>query len=378
MTVKPDPHHSGKYFCRADFYDISGKRRQKYRGNFPTKREAKAWGESVSKAGSGKAENYDKIRLKDFLSLWLEARSTFLETGTQRIYRNHIVRINRYLGDVPLVRLNLPVIQKAVSDMSQESIRGHPATDAAKKALTTLHNALEYAVKAGFLDRNPAQYAERPRTQRYVANIWDAPTVFRALRLLKEQDEELYVPALLAMLLGLRRGEALGLSWENVDFEQNIIRVRAQFADQGDGRVGVHKKLKTANSPRDLYMSSVLAHELKILRDAKLTGGRIDPYVCSIHGSILNPATMSTRWGRFVNRNKLPDVRFHDLRHTFASLQLELGTDIKTISSLLGHCDLATTANIYLHPSKPVIAQAMDKIEMLVFGRPQSEQSEAE
>lgn len=169
----------------------------------------------------------------------------------------------------------------------------------------------------------------------------------------------------LTALYGFRRSEVCGLKWSAVDFHQKTLTVRRAAVMVGT-KLECVDKTKTASSYRTLPLTAEMAQYLRTLKaqqeDAqKLIGMSCeeDGYVCCWpDGSPLKPEYVSRRFDKLLRENGLPKIRFHDLRHSAASLLLELGFSLKDIQEWLGHSDIATTANIYSH------LQYKSKVEM--------------
>ena len=142
---------------------------------------------------------------------------------------------------------------------------------------------------------------------------------------------------------GLRRGELLGLKWEDIDMQQGIIRVRRQIA-RIDGKI-VEAPLKTKNSYRTVTISPQAVEVLKAQK-AKTNDQYVFP---SPNGGPISPDSVNNMLKRVLERAGIPKVRFHDLRHTFATLALQNGVDIKTVSGMLGHFSAGFTLDTYAH-----------------------------
>lgn len=161
---------------------------------------------------------------------------------------------------------------------------------------------------------------------------------------------------------GLRRGEALGLRMSDIDFEKEVAYIRNNYVIVG-GKV-YNKKVKTKKSNAVIDISGFIIGEIKRIKEKNEREGRIMQYVCEVDGQLPDPTHLSRALKNFQIANGLPVCRFHDLRHTFAMLQLENGTDLQTLKELLRHSKIAVT-EIYLHDDmkmKRAASAKMDKI----------------
>ena len=162
---------------------------------------------------------------------------------------------------------------------------------------------------------------------------------------------------------GLRRGELLGLKWEDIDLEQGNLRVHRQIA-RINGEI-VEAPLKTKNAYRTLPLS---ADAVGILREQKKKSGN-SPYVFpSPTGGPISPDSVLHMLHRVLKRAGLSKVRFHDLRHTFATLALQNGVDIKTVSGMLGHYSAGFTLDTYTHVTTSAKKEAANTMGSILSG----------
>lgn len=216
-----------------------------------------------------------------------------------------------------------------------------------------IRKALDYALKHQFVYRNVADAVTLPKKRKFQGKAYNKEQLNTLLKLVKGNKIE--IPVILAVFLGLRREEILGLRWNSVDLENRIIyinevRVRA-------GRNVVIKQPKTEKSQRSLYISDevyTLLLELKQKQEKykRVLGKDYDKrgylYVHD-NGKPYRINSISDQFKKFLEKNNLPQIRLHDLRHTFASILYNEGVDLKSISEALGHSDLGTTNKIYTH-----------------------------
>ena len=238
-----------------------------------------------------------------------------------------------------------------------------------------IHRALKYAVKTDLIDVNPADKVERPRKDRFTASFYDGNEVNRLFQAARGTPLEL--PVMLAAFYGLRRSEVVGLKWEAIDFENKTIAIRHTVtvcAEKGRRIEVAADTTKTASSRRTLPLVPAFQTKLAALKEQqeknRILCGRsyctdyLGYVLVDAMGNRLKLSYISTAFPVLLKRNGLRPIRFHDLRHSCASLLLKNGVPMKQIQEWLGHSDFSTTANIYAHldaGSKLTSAQAMEK-----------------
>jgi integrase len=239
-----------------------------------------------------------------------------------------------------------------------------------------LHRAFRDAVRWGYLQRNPADAADPPRqrgTERREMKTWTAEQLRAFLAFTK--DEPLYSLWHTLAMTGMRRGEGLGLRWEDVDFEAGRLAVRRALIPSG--RDVVVSEPKTARGRRSIAIDpetvSVLRAQAarQLVQQAQWQEGWTDSgYVFTLeNGEHLNPEAV-TRWFRqAVRKSMLPKIRLHDLRHTHATLALQADVHPKVVSERLGHATVSITLDTYSHAIPALQEEAAALIAGLVFAK---------
>ena len=239
-----------------------------------------------------------------------------------------------------------------------------------------IHSALKYAVKTDMLIQNVADKVDRPRKNSFQPVFLSADEMqkmFEALR-----GTKLELPVLVAAFYGFRRGEVLGLKWDAIDFERDTITIKHIVTNakiDGKCEIVCADRAKTKSSLRSLPLVSNIREKLLALREQQKENRRVcgncyskkyDGYVfVDAMGNIFNPRSVTANFSKLLEQNGLRHIRFHDLRHSCASLLLANDVPLKQIQEWLGHSDIGTTANIYSHldyKSKITSANVMDNI----------------
>ena len=300
--------------------DSSGKWKQKWEGSWDTKREA----EKVLRSRIEEVENTfdrkaDKSTLAVFLRHWLSAYCIpKLAPNTVNGYRVNVERhIIPYIGQIPLNKLTPANIQKLYADLLASGLSG----TSVRYVHNNLHRALKCAVKQELISRNPADLVDPPRIDHVELRVL-TPDESKAL-ISGCVGTDIYLPVLLGLTLGLRRGEALGLQWDDIDMDAKTVSIihSASFRKGGF----LLSSTKTRNSRRTLIMPDALYIALKDARskqqrEAALFGDGYNPYrlVCCLpDGMPITSGILQHRFHDVLASCGLPSIRFHDLRHPY-------------------------------------------------------------
>ncbi len=213
-----------------------------------------------------------------------------------------------------------------------------------------ISSAMDFAIDQKLITVNPTDGCALPKLEHREMKTLPAEQLATFLHEAREKGVfELYY---IELATGLRRGELLGLKWEDIDWEQGTIQVRCQIA-RIDGEV-VEAPLKTKNSYRSV---SIGQDAVEILKDqrSKTSSEYVFP---SPTGGLISPDSVLHMLHRVLKRAGLPQIRFHDTRHTFATIALQNGVDIKTVSEMLGHYSARFTLDTYAHVTTQAQRQA--------------------
>ena len=239
-----------------------------------------------------------------------------------------------------------------------------------------IHKALKYAVKMDLIPFNPADKVERPKKQRYIADYYRQEELERLLEASKDHPYSLLIQ--MTAFYGLRRSEALGLKWDAIDFEWDTITIKHIVTNakiDGKCEIVCADRAKTKSSLRSLPLVSNIREKLLALREQQKENRRVcgncyskkyDGYVfVDAMGNIFNPRSVTANFSKLLEQNGLRHIRFHDLRHTLASILINQDVPLLNVSTFLGHSDLSTTANIYAHLDKSKKQESADVISSI-------------
>jgi integrase len=307
------------------------------------------------------------LTVADWLETWAETRAR-LRDSTRRIYRSHIrLHFRRLFDGVLLSELHVGHVEQAFRRLFDEGMT--PAT--ARRLFSTLRTALNAAVRERLIAGNPAWYVKLPRGARPHAVVWTKRRVKDWKRTGIRPAVAVWTPAQLAQFLasitahrlfavfhliamrGLRRGEACGLRWEDLDLDEGLAYISRQVQEGPDGRLRACP-LKTESSCRAVALApqtvTVLrAHHSWQARWFSEAGITSQGWVFTDDiGRPLSPDCLTRTFNALAGDSGLPPVRLHDLRHGAATLMLLEGADLKTIADQLGHSSVVLTADTYL------------------------------
>ncbi len=320
---------------------------------------------------TGGVEVSGKIRFRDFLDQFMENYvKLYRKPNTIARYERDIKRIKNSLGHIRLEDLrtgHISAFAAALQESGAKQDGGKLAPSSVNTILRTLSAGMGRAVRWGYIENNPCQYADGPSSYSDEVAYLDEPDARRMLSLLALEPIKWRALITFDLLSGLRRGELLGLQWGDMDFDNHLVYIRRTW--NYTSAVGCYFGTpKTVRSKRPLHLSTSVFvvlleyrrwqdNQRKALGDAWKGSPEDDRVFTTDEGAPIFP-TSPTWWLRkFTQRTGLPQVSIHSLRHTFASLMIADEVPIVEISSQLGHAKTSTTTNVYGH----VIASAHAK-----------------
>lgn len=342
----------------------NGKRMSK---TFDTRKEAQAWLVQTQKAQQdGMLVPAGKLTVKQFLDGWLEDVKVQKRDRTHQSYSDMIrLHLEPELGTIRLTELQPQHLQRLYRKLSK---------DLSKRTVyyvhSILHHALRRAVLQGLVPRNVADAVEvtSPRPTR--GKPWTAE---QARAFLDGVEGHRFAPIYrLALTTGMREGELLGLHWADVNLEQGELHVEhALQRIKGKGLVLVQPKTDQSRRTIALAESAVTAlceHQRRQAEEKHLVGSGWQEtgfVFTTSRGTPVEPRNLIRHFKETVRRLALPDIRFHDLRYTVATLLLEEGVNPKDVQALLGHRSITVTLDIYSHVTPITRRRAANKMDQL-------------
>ena len=367
-------HGEGSIYQRSDgrwtaTISLEGGKRKSYYGK--TRKEVQEQLKTVlHQQQQGALATGPQQTVKQFLTQWLEDHKSSIRIRSYERYeelvRLHLIPI---LGHHQLQKLMAQHIQAFYTKKLNEGLS--PTTVNGIHAV--LHKALDDAVRLGVVARNVCDAVSPPRRAHYEIQPLSMEQSQQLLATAKGHPLEALFA--LALTTGMRRGEILALKWQDVTFSQNMLQVRRIFTRRPGSRY-IEAEPKTEKSRRSIALAPLVVELLKQHRvrqlEAKLQAGPVwqerDLVFCTSLGTPLNPSKVVDRFKTLLKRAELPEIRFHDLRHSAATILLSMGTHPKVVQELLGHNQISMTMDIYSHVLPTMQKDAVSKLNDALQG----------
>jgi len=352
-------------------------RRQKVQSGFETRKDAVAWfTKKAEELRQGIAPADDRQTLEQYLTQWLTSIEGTVSSSARHAYRNHVeAHIIPAIGKVRLTELRAAQIEVALSTWQTKAAgrrkkKVQLSSRTVGHVFATLRTALKRAVRQRSIAWNPCDGVDPPRVERKEMRALDTVA---AAALIRACERGTIGAAIVTSLgTGLRRGELLALRWSDVDLKAGLLTV--QRAIERSDRQSRFKDPKTKRSRRTISLPRFVVERLRRHRLEQAqwfwanslgrTNG--ETLVFERAGEPWVPNTFGTAFAHTLTDAGVPHVRLHDLRHTFASMALDAGVDLKTVSNALGHSTISTTADIYAHVTDSLMRDAADRIDRAI------------
>ena len=346
----------------------TGKRRQQWVTVRGTKKDAeRRLSELLNQLDTGTFVKASKATVADYLARWLQdyVRPNLSPRGFERYESIARVHLVPDLGAIALTQLRPEHLQKHYASKLSDGL----SPRSVRYQHVVLHKALQTAMKWGLVARNVADGVDAPRARQAEMQIWDEYEVARFLE--AAAGSRYYALFHTALFTGMRRSELLGLQWRDIDFHQ--MHVSRSLHHLRDGSY-VFAQPKSARSRRTVALSPSSVLVLKDHRDREegiramlgmLSKGE-DLVFSTPEGKPLRPNTVSRAWTGLASRADVRVIRFHDARHTHASLMLKQGVHPKIVQERLGHASVQITLDTYSHVAPGLQEAAAESFDKLV------------
>lgn len=404
----------GAWSARVELPRVNGKRRQLEKGGFRTKAEAEAWADTIQEAQKKGAVNLDqRLTVGEWLDIWFAARTSpsgvsiygkTLRASTAAVYALHIRYLKEHLGGVGLLDLTPEHVAEAYAAIQAASAAEADRIDAAnaasnawrvahgrepidyppakrvgptsvKRIHACLSSAMKAAVKSGRKPFNPCLQVMVEAAPARERTPWTDEQHEKFL----EGTREHPMGILFAFLMwsGARRGEALGLEWNDVDLNRGAVHIRRQLLNAWQDGAPVFGPPKTDRGERWItlpaeYVDDLRLHRLKQDDDRERWGDAYDDsglVFCQENGRPYDPSKVTKTFASLTKAQGLPHIHLHDLRHGAITRWLSSGTDVHTVSRKAGHSNISTTNDIYGHWDEQADRRAAEAGYLRVSGR---------
>ncbi|MDX0487514.1 tyrosine-type recombinase/integrase [Sinorhizobium medicae] len=350
----------------------TGKKKRKWHSFTGTKRQAQSeCARLIAEIKSGGYVEPTKQTVSEFLTEWLTFIKPTVTPKTHERYAEICEKnLGPLIGDVTLAKLKTDKIDAAFAKALTEGHRrgGGLSPRTVHHMRRVLIKALNQAVTWDRLVKNPAAATTPPKIERTKMLAYDPDQT--AILIEAFRPTRMFIPMMLAVMCGLRRGEILALRWRHVDLSANrrMLSIR-ESAEQT--KEGVRYKEPKAGKSRTVALSSTMlaglkAHRARQAEEQLKIGIRPDDdsfVVAQIDGRPLKPVSLTHEWTRLLAKTSLPRIRFHDLRHTHASQMLAAGVHPKVASERLGHSTIGITLDLYSHVMPGMQADAAEQVD---------------
>jgi len=306
------------------------------------------------------------VSVREFLDRFVDYKeeSGTIEPSTVRSYRGESRLICKYIGNVKLVDVSIAVVNDWMAAMTKDGY----APKSVAKPFRLLKQAMKWAVAQDLLTKNPCDFCKPPKRVKTPINALNREDRTRMIQLArKAQPQPLGIAIEIALTTGMRRGEVCALRWSDLNDDCTITVSHAL----GNGPGGFYlKEPKTTSSARTIPLTKRLFEVLKAMRtDSRRVLGEFglsaDPFILGTQepeSHPYNPSILGKEFAAFCKMNGF-DCTFHDLRHTFATMMIGAGTDVRTVASYLGHASVSMTLDIYADVDPDAKKAAVDKVQ---------------
>ena len=359
---------SKNYIVYLEYKDKeSGKKIQKNMGAFEKKRDAsKKLNEVKDSIYSDKLVIPSALNVESFILDFIEKHKINISITTynnyMRICKKYIIPL---LGSYKLDEIRPVHIQNYIDDLA-----GILTPQTIKVHINILNLAFKKAYRLRLIKENVIECVEVPKNRKFKNNIYNKEDMIKLLNTCKNTDMELYI--YLASGLGLRISEILGLTWDNIDFANSTVTIN-KITIRNNGLVSL-KSPKTESSERTITCPKEIMIMLKdhkrLQLENKLKGkikNTMNLLFFDKNEQPIAQDVLSKKFNKFLLKNNLEHIRFHDLRHSHVTLLINSKVPIKVISERVGHSNINTTLNIYAHALKEMDSEASDKISQTLF-----------
>ena len=368
IRKRSDGRWEGRYTLGRD--PVTGKQKQKSVYGKTQQEVRKKLSQITVEIDEGIYVEPTSMKVGAWLDIWLQDYTGNVKPATRSAYEEHVrVHIKPYVGDVKLTRLAPHMVQAMYNTLLNDR---HLAPKSIQNIHGAFHKALEQAKMLGYLRINPLDAVVIPRAEKkQITTVTDdAMTVF--LQAIQGDPYELVL--FVTAFTGMRQGEVLGLTWDCVDFEKGTLLINKQhnkvkgdpehrFSSLKNGKIRV---LTAASDVMDALRKQQKLQEQWAAEAGELWDNHDNLVFTTETGRYINNKTLYVNFKRVMKKIGLQNVRFHDLRHTYAVNSLRAGDDIKTVQENLGHATAGFTLSTYAHSTPGMKQESAHRMESFI------------
>jgi len=347
--------------AHMNWTDMNGKKQQKKVGGFETRKAATEYhNQFMTSIQQGRRRGTTKLRVGEYLvNEWLPKQENILKPSS---FATYVRIVNSYLvphlGNIRLEEVNARRIEQMFNDLLKTGARGKSLkANTALSAKTVsdiagvLHRAFKDAVRWDLIATNPITSAKKPPRRTKEMSAWTPEELNRFINV--SSTDRFFAIWHLAATSGMRRGELLGLTWNDIDFTTGKVTIRKTRIRAGNATIE-----ETPKSRKSQRTFAIDKQTLGVLKKWKTRQGSehlalgtkvSDHVVTETDGTLPDPNTFSRRFKALCKRSGLRMIRLHDMRHSYVVAARRAGADLKTISERIGHADPKVTLTVYDH-----------------------------
>lgn len=372
---------------------VDGKRYFDSKKGFPTRTEAKEVGKAKELELKNKVKTghdieqlinkeKSKLKLSELFDLWLNAKKSSISPKTYIFYSDYCKMILKAFGDPLITKIKSEKIELMINQLHDKSI----SSSTIRHYYNILNIVFNWAIDRNYLAVNPCKKVDKPKKSNKTMMVYDEEQLKKLLDRIKGMT--CYVPVMLAATTGMRLGEICGLRWGNINLDNGYLEVKEQLQEVNSELELL--PLKTASSKRKIILLDYTITALRELKETqnnnkdylKDSYNKLDFVVCMNDGKPYNPSYVGGNYRRLLSGStkktkrkdgsikvtkiksiseelNIPVIRFHDLRHTHATLMLKANIHPKIVSERLGHSDIKMTLGTYSHVLPDMQEQAI-------------------
>ena len=325
--------------------------------------------------GVNVSPNHETV--EQFMQRWLDEVIVHKRPRTLESYQGTAkLHIYPHVGSVRLQQLKVEHVQRMVLTLVEKKLGARSI----EYAVLVLSRALNCAIRWERISKNVARLVQLPEVSQHKLVPLTIPQAQQLLQAVKGERFELIYR--IALSLGLRRGEVLGLQWGDIDFEAKSVTISGALQRQNKKLNRTEPKTRAGHRTIPLpaiLLKMVLAHRDRQRAERAEVGARwldLDYVFTTPIGTPVEPRNLNRHFKEMLIRAKLPDMRFHDLRHSAATLLIAQGVHARVIAEILGHTDIRLTMNLYGHVADETQRHAVNKLDTVYGETPEKKEAE--